>query len=473
MCVSKRSMTVNGFRVEVPCNVCWSCRENRISDLVGRAVAEAQTADNIRVVALTWGNTARLHDVPDEFSASTVNRREFTLWMKRLRRAGVKRVRDPATGKTREVIRWRVRFLGVSEFGPKNGRVHMHVICYFRGPEVPDIALDRRHFGGDKYWHHGITYWQKFKVGAAFYVIKYALKSQKVDNRLLRNSVVHTDDLQAQSMVARSDRPPLGIDHFRALARRNVEQGLAPRNLEYRFPDVWKKVGDRKVPRIFRLKYGSACADAFLKEFVQEWALKRPGERIPASKLVEDYLDGRADLLTSEASEVRHYRPLPSEPTPNGETVLFDEKLNCFFFWLGGSFTDDRSPAGELIKGGYRPSLLVKMYWSFDPEGRRCWFKSFVGEAEGQRRKAAHRQATSAEAYAEASASRRAKAVPPTAAALVVPAPAPVIGNRELADVADLQASMARRSYRGSLSQDWLAPYRQPPPKRRPGRGEP
>lgn len=346
MCINPRLMTVDGLQVPVECRVCWSCRENRARDWAGRCIAESIHAEASRFVTLTYGDSAQYDTVPNEFAAFTVVPRHVQLWLKRIRNDGHK-----------------VRFLISSEFGPLKGRVHWHAALFFKGP-APDLPLAQR-LSDDPYWPHGFTYWEEFSPSSAFYVTKYMLKAERVDNKLLRHEVVNPYEVENFNWVSLSRKPVLGADYFRERAGDYVKHGLAPQDLFYSFPDVRDQEG--KVRR-FYLKKGSASADYFLRSFVEQWAAKRGGHP-PASEVVADYLDRVApapSVLALPPAAVRVEKPsLPLE----GRDLRFVDRLNAWACTVGPADAPER------------------LLWSFDLDGVPSWQPKIVSPAEAAKRR--------------------------------------------------------------------------------------
>lgn len=282
MCERPREWMIDGLRVEVRCKKCRQCRGSRIWDYVGRCMAEADSCgpDNVRFVTLTYGNDDRMGAVPNEFAAVSVVKRDIQNWMKRIRAKG-----------------HRVRYLCAAEFGPLNARVHFHALLFFyplakravAKDRLPAIQLDKRHFGGDEFWPHGMTYWRSYDAQAAWYCCKYLLKAQSVDNPRVRSERTRQYDAAKFEWSTMSKKPPLGAQFFERRAERFVEQGLSPQDLIYSFPEVKDRATGK--PRRFYMGKGSRSADLFLRHFVDAWRARYPDRAFPASVLVEEWLD--------------------------------------------------------------------------------------------------------------------------------------------------------------------------------------
>lgn len=319
MCVRPKKLTVGGEAVEVACKHCWRCRAQRKWDYVGRAIAESEICgpENIRCVTLTYGNSDKMADVPKgperdeprkvkkgakvpgllkEFKAVSIVKRDARLWVKRIREDG-----------------YNCRYMLASEFGPKKGRVHWHAILFFYPPVVtydaegrpkppkvktivPPVLLNKRLRERDQdnpaletYWDEGLTFWQPFHVGSAMYILKYMLKSAKLENRLVKSETEKHDEADRTGWMTCSKKPPLGAAYFKQRAEKYVEAGLSPQDLIYTFPEV--KRGDG-TPRKFFVGKQSKTAALFLNHYLQEWKKRYPGRHYPASELVDEHIDG-------------------------------------------------------------------------------------------------------------------------------------------------------------------------------------
>lgn len=362
MCIRTRMMMIEGKEVEVECRVCWSCRENRARDWAGRCIAESRHAGRSLFWTGTYGDDGRYDTVPNEFAAFTVVPRHVQLWLKRLRNDGHK-----------------VRYLITSEYGPLKGRVHWHAVLFFDGPG-PDVSLGKR-LDADKYWPHGFVYWEEFTHATAFYVTKYMLKSERIDNKLLRHQVVNPYDVEKLNWVSLSRKPVLGAKYFEQRAANHVQHGLSPQDLYYSFPEVKDKQG--KV-HCFYLKKGSASADYFLRSFVDQWAAKRGGHP-PHSEVLAEYFDRTApapSVLALPPKAARVDRPaLPLA----GRDLRFVDRLNVWACTVGP------------------PEAPERLVWSFDSNGLPAWQARIVSPAEAAKRRELAAKNRDPEAYRKAS----------------------------------------------------------------------
>mgnify|MGYP000281553576 CR=1 FL=1 len=236
----------------VPCGRCLDCRYSYRNDLVGRCCAEMDTSDGVMCLTLTYSD-----DYPER--AAMLTPRDITLWLKRLRKAGV---RDGFT----------VRYLGAGEFGPAKGRCHWHFNLFFKG-NVPEIPYDTPKFIWE-FWPYGFTYATRPDVKTLAYAAKYVQKSS-------------SKSLQV-TCARYSKRPGLGHDFFAELADRYAKEGLSPQTFLYSVPGV--RLADGSA-RKFLLRGKSR--EHFIDRYLETWGNLYPGRETPASELMEKYYDAR------------------------------------------------------------------------------------------------------------------------------------------------------------------------------------
>lgn len=231
-------------RTTVACRHCAICRQNRLNDLVGRALCEQTTAFSTVAVTLTYAG-----DVP---SAAVLTYSDVQKFLKGLRKAGHE-----------------VRYICCGEYGSKKGRAHWHIILFFYGDE-PEYSLDEKI--NWKFWPHGFSYFQRPDMNGFRYIMKYALKD--------------IDDPNHTRKPTMSKKPPLGYQFFMDLARDHVEKRLAIYSPEYSFAGVKDSKGQT---RKFWLQ--GRMRELFLERYCDLWRA-RYGEEPPYTDfLYEKYLD--------------------------------------------------------------------------------------------------------------------------------------------------------------------------------------
>lgn len=224
-----------------------------------------------------------------------------------------------------------IRYFVAGEYGTKKGRAHWHIILYWQD-KVPDNIPLRQNWMFARYdekgnqakdengepaffWPHGWTYWQKVTPHTARYVCKYLQKGMGDD--------------AAQGKLQMSKYPPLGTEYFEQLAERYVEQGLAPRTLEYSFPGVRKR---EKNGRMVEWKYRltGRTAELFLDQYIAAWNRLKGDEPRPKSALVDLWEEHGKIIQDGDEDAFLHRRYLKRwmpkgegvEPMPSAEAMI-------------------------------------------------------------------------------------------------------------------------------------------------------
>lgn len=240
--------------IQAACRGCDRCRYNRVKDWVGRCIAESKTSVGTYAVTLTYGRDHNGRENHERAAVLTYS--DVQDYMKRLRWHG-----------------FPLRYFMTGEYGSLKGRAHWHGILFFQEKIPPHVIRERFN---DDLWPHGHQMWDEPSIQAVKYVCKYIQKG--------------VDDKEAQSKLTMSKIPAIGGKYFRNLARRYVAKGLAPQGPFYRFPEAKKPDGS---PTEFYMR-GVTQSD-FCRAFVTEWYDQRPGQHIPASPFIEEWLDKQTD----------------------------------------------------------------------------------------------------------------------------------------------------------------------------------
>ena len=264
----------------VACRLCRVCIDNRVNDLVGRALAEQATASGVLALTLTYKD--------DVTGAVVFNYADIQLFLANLRK------------------KYAVRYIVAGEYGTEKGRVHWHIILFFYGkmptflareqiralpkgehnyPIFPmeQVAIERRAFWHP--WPHGIVYFQIPDYKGFRYLLKYALKAQK-------------DGAVRQANY--SKKPPLGALFFEKMADEHVARRIPIHSQIYSFKDVTDRKGN---PKKFWL--ADASLKLFLKRFNEKW-WETYNEPPPITEvLAERYLDpqAREEMQDQELAE--------------------------------------------------------------------------------------------------------------------------------------------------------------------------
>lgn len=282
MCVNPR-WHPNGLRT--PCHQCWQCKENRISDWVGRCIAEAETSLGASVVTLTYGGG----DVPE---ARFLRKSDITTYIKALRNAGHK-----------------VRYFAVGEYGTKKGRAHFHVVLFWQSP-APHREM-RKNIQCE-FWPHGYSFWDDATPQSMRYCMKYIQKDDHDDRSL--------------NCYAMSRKPMLGWQFLYGLAGRYCDAGLSPQRPFYKFRDVVDQHGND-----IQFYMPPLVASHFCSAFIFQWQARYPGRHWPHSDLVDKYHDKLVQYVPPIALKPFKRGESPWMLPPPGYVQRFDEKLNSFY----------------------------------------------------------------------------------------------------------------------------------------------
>ena len=236
---------------------------------------------------------------------------------------------------------YKVRYFYVGEYGSKKGRSHFHAVLFW--PEPMPFRELRKNIQ-DEWWPHGFSYWDDADGSTIRYVMKYINKDFGDDD--------------AVRTLGMSRKPILGRSFFIELAARYVEQGLAPQRPFYKFRDVLNQEGK---PIEFYMP--PLVVEQFIGFFVAAWRAKNPDKWWPSSELVDQWHEKSVDYVPELRREVRRHGSAPWMAPPDGAAELFDEKLNSYYADVGG----------------------VRLYWSWDENGKRAWQKEIVTETQAER----------------------------------------------------------------------------------------
>lgn len=324
---------------EVACHKCWQCIKRKVEDWTGRCIAESKTAFMTRSVTLTYGRDKHL-DAVDHLRAAVLTYSDVQTYIRSMRDAG-----------------YIVRYFIVGEYGSKKGRSHWHGVLFFDGTKLPLRPLDRNFM--DTHWPHGHSFWQQGSPETLQYVCKYITKDAEDDNR--------------QFHCGLSKLPPLGDAWFKRLALQFVEQGLAPQDLLYSFPDI----RDRKDHvRIFKMK--EATARNFLQAYIDQWKAVYGNDRWPNSELVEKFLDDQAlegsqdaarALLAGEKVGIYGLRDsAPHDPFTGVAKRPMDSDLRAWMDPKRVKWSETLNVWLYEFEGSQGP-----WYWAKDPTGVWSW----------------------------------------------------------------------------------------------------
>ena len=346
MCIAPRILRDG---TQVVCRECWQCRRARVDDIVGRCIAEMRTTPvGVHSVSLTYGRDR--------------NETSVTYGEAEHERAVVLTYSD--VQKLLKLLRfydYPCRYLIVGEYGSRKGRAHWHAIFFWqkrvpkglvlgenwRWARFDDVTGEQakgRYGEPAEFWPHGHTFWQAASYESFRYNLKYVLKD------------LSYEEFDRQAKKGQSKMPPLGTPYFDGLARRFAEQGLAPQDGFYTFPEALRRNGERVQ---FRL--GGRSEELFVLAYERWWRELHGKRHMPVSEYVETWLDklyaGAPNLA------LQPYRPVQSMPDEAMRARLaamigqrvpdalpFDEARNSFYY----TEPDGRRWYWQLVEGVYK-----------------------------------------------------------------------------------------------------------------------
>lgn len=154
MCMSplilKNRNKLTGDSIPVPCGKCPDCLKKLVSSWSFRLMQEDKNPDTISAmfVTLTYDT---LHVPITRNGFMSLNKRDFQLFMKRLRKGTVEGIR--------------LKYFAVGEYGGKTRRPHYHLILFNSSPTAVATA-----------WQLGQCHFGQVTGASIGYTLKYMLK---------------------------------------------------------------------------------------------------------------------------------------------------------------------------------------------------------------------------------------------------------------------------------------------------------
>lgn len=257
MCISPVTIYTDDGAQPVACRECWQCRQNKITDFVGRNIAESKTSKASHAFTLTYGTDEE--GSADHIHARILMYSDVQKFFKKLRSAG-----------------YPCRYFVVGEYGETKGRAHWHGLIYWKD-RVPDIPLRKERTYSIEQWEHGYSFFDNPSMEAIRYACKYISKDMHKGGR--------------QGVCWYSRMPPLGWGYFKDMAEQYVRAGKAPRSLEYSFPGIERRKRGSREKETIRFRMVGRTAEMFIDHFIDTWREQRPGEWLPAAEAVEERMD--------------------------------------------------------------------------------------------------------------------------------------------------------------------------------------
>lgn len=190
-------------------NPCEKCQKRFKALKAGLCIAEMQDHPASSFLTLTY-DPANLPSTLED------SKRDIQLWLKTLRNRSTETLTFADQRSYTAPIPKTFRYYAAAEFGPKQGRLHWHLLlfgvaCLFPHPKAggkPWKALS-------KSWDRGFITWEPATVSRCAYTTSYCVKKQ-------------ADTLNCDLF---SNKPGLGTQYFQKLGTQAYLLGLLPQNI--------------------------------------------------------------------------------------------------------------------------------------------------------------------------------------------------------------------------------------------------
>ena len=310
----------------VACRQCRICIDNRVNDLVGRCLAEQATSSSVLALTLTYKG-----DTPAAVVFNYKDVQDFIAYVRSY---------------------YNIRYIVAGEYGGQKGRVHWHLILFFKG-EIPtfltsaevktlprgehgfpifgitQFAIERRAYWQP--WPHGIVYMQYPDYKGFRYLLKYALKDHKPGSARQSNW---------------SKRPPLGVEFFRRMAYDAAQKRIPIHDPIYRFKDVLGKDGQ---PRKFWLS--GVSRRLFLQNYVAAWREFHADDPPETEFLLQNLLDPLAaeEMELADVASGHFHKPAWLSTPDKFKTGTIGEKRAPRAVSTSWMTPDDEDPLPTLF----------------------------------------------------------------------------------------------------------------------------
>lgn len=257
---SDRSYNATLNRVDgtsVRCGRCDACVANRKQDWTGKCMGEALTSGSVSFVTLTYAKDPEGLFVYEDVQ-NYLKRLRIWLW----RKAG----------------RNSVRYFAVGENGSLNGRVHWHLVLFFRKPQRHPVPQMNEK---SPFWDHGWCNVQNLSPAQVAqkirYVVKYAVKDMDGNGNKPKCSL----------------KPALGHEYLMRHAHDTAKAGLCP-NGRYQLPGmVWAKGHRAGMSQDFTIR-GSQIRH-YIARYRDAWAAWQGERRLIRGPWLQKYDDEALD----------------------------------------------------------------------------------------------------------------------------------------------------------------------------------
>lgn len=175
--------------LKLPCGKCTECVSKRACEWATRVEHELSLHDESCFITLTYND--------DNLRSMTIVKRDFQLFMKKLRRK----------------LKRKIRYIYCGEYGSKTGRPHFHAIIFGWYPSNPQYLMKTKS-GSLLYvsseleslWDKGFSSIGEANGATAYYIASYALKGKQ---HILADGQVVNDYMDC------SKRPAIGLEYLK------------------------------------------------------------------------------------------------------------------------------------------------------------------------------------------------------------------------------------------------------------------
>lgn len=254
--------------ITVSCRKCEECVSHRKRMLLGKVLAEQQTAKSVWFTTYTYGGGY------GNEKAYVLDYRDIQKTFKLMRKAG-----------------HRFKYLVCGEYGDQGGRAHWHAIILWETTPPTMPMGERTPETGDGFWHKGIVQheYPKSKTGAAAYVMKYIDK--KTDMR---------------AGIKKSTG--LGDKYLLEYAREHARAGLPlfGQKNTYIIKEQKEKARNGK-PFFYAIDTNSGIYERMMNAWLSEWSSVRPQQRLNQSKYTSEFLEDYVQEMYGKPIHIQQF----------------------------------------------------------------------------------------------------------------------------------------------------------------------
>lgn len=277
--------------IEIPCGKCIGCRLEYSRQWANRCLLEMQDHEQSYFVTLTYDDEhvpmvapfSRIDTGETDITSYTLRKRDFQLFMKRLRKAYGEKYDN------------RIRYFACGEYGPSTLRPHYHSIMF--GLKLDDLVLDRKSKKGfnmykseflESVWPNGFVDVEDCTWETCAYTARYVMK--KLSGDAAEEYEYYNME---QPFILSSRNPGIGRNYYESHPRLfDCDVISASRGVDggYSF----------SPPRYFRRLKRESDSDFWMSDFINSQELAENSKKLKALMSSQSYLD----MLASEEANV-------------------------------------------------------------------------------------------------------------------------------------------------------------------------